>query len=101
MANATRRSGSLETLRCKITAGGKDPTGDTVRVGVTTDVHTSPATFATASWDPESGVYWVKFQVGPGSGIGQLAQGVYYVIVKITDAPDAPELTADGTLTIV
>ena len=83
------RSDSTEYVHIPITTD-LDITGDTVTVGFVAAKNDEPAT-----WYPtvhETG--GVKILVGPEGGTAELAEGTYYLVVKITDNPEVPVLNA-------
>lgn len=99
MANVTLSTLSLEKLKVRVTAGGADPTQDTVQMAVTLQ-GAEPSVWSAASWTSVNGVYYATVLVGPGSSLGSLAVGTYSVWVKVTDTPEVPVLKSPDTLTV-
>jgi hypothetical protein len=81
-----------------------DPTSLTVTASVVS-VGNAPGTFTPATWDENTNTdpdtYAVEVEIGPGSTIGTLERGDWWVYVKITDTPELPVLRSPTTLRIV
>lgn len=81
-----------------------DPTGDTVVMAFTA-LTAQPASgdWKAASWETDAttdpDTYYARTEIGPGSTVGALAAGDYFVWVKITDSPEVPVKRA-GTLRV-
>jgi hypothetical protein len=90
-APARLSSASLETVRVGVFADAEgrpvDMTdGYTAAVGFSEDPNTAPTTWTAAPWNVSIiGTYSAGVLVGSGSGAIQLAAGVWYTWIKITE----------------
>lgn len=94
------RATSKEYVGCPVSeATGQIITGDTVELCLTA-TGVAPTSWTTGLWETIGGSLWAVVLIGPGSTIGQLAPGQYYVNVRVTDSPEVPVLTAPNAITI-
>lgn len=78
---------------------GKTISSDTVELCLTPS-GVDPTSWTTGSWKVVEGELWATVLIGPGSTIGQLAPGQYYINVRVTDSPEVPVLTSPNAITI-
>lgn len=52
--------------------------------------------YRAASWETDGTRYHARVLIGPGSAVGQLAEGLWWVGVKVTDNPEAPVVWVDA-----
>lgn len=108
MADLTISSLSREFIRVRVTAKEAgaviDPTAKTVEMAIIAGSGEPVATdWKAASWETDTttdpDTYYARIEVGPGSTVGALADGLYGVWVRITDTPEVPVRRA-GTLLV-
>lgn len=94
------RASSKEYVGAPITEdSGIDPTVDVVELSLTVG-DAEPTVWTTGVWQTIRGRPWALVLIGPGSTIGTLPVGRYWVNVKVTDNPEIPVLTAPNQITI-
>lgn len=79
-------------------AGAVDPSLLPVQLAYTSAGN--PTTWTTGEWELIDGQYWAVALVGPGSDIGVLAPGRYWVWAKVTGNPEIPVLKSPNQITV-
>ena len=85
---------STEYIRVPVSAteNGQpvDPTSSTVEFAFMTDPKLEPTTWYNGSWETAGTTYYARILIGSGAGGTALADGKYYVWLRITGSPEIP-----------
>lgn len=78
---------------------GIDVTADVVELSFTVGDQ-EPTVWTPGVWKTVRGRPWAVALIGPGSSLGALPPGRYWINVRVTDNPEVPVLTSPNTITI-
>lgn len=74
-------------------------TADAVELSFTVG-DTAPPVWTPGVWKTIRGQSWAVAMIGPGSVLGALPAGRYWVNIRVTDSPEIPVLTSPNQITI-